>query len=77
MAEGALRHSLAQVSVAVTGVAGPTGGSPDKPVGTVCLAWATPDGVFTATHRFEGDRDAVRTATVWQALEGLLARLGA
>jgi nicotinamide-nucleotide amidase len=73
MAEGALRHSLAQVSVAVTGVAGPTGGSPDKPVGTVCVAWATPpSGLRVATYRFEGDRDAVRTATVRQALVGLL-----
>jgi nicotinamide-nucleotide amidase len=75
MATGALRHSRAQVSVAVTGVAGPTGGSPDKPVGTVWFGWATPAGVFTEHRRFDGDRAAVRQATVAHALAGLLARL--
>lgn len=75
MAEGALRHSLAQVSLAVTGVAGPTGGSVDKPVGTVWFAWATPAGVFAERQRFAGDRAAVRKATVAHALAGLLARL--
>lgn len=75
MAEGALRHSRAQVSVAVTGVAGPTGGSPDKPVGTVWFGWATPAGVFAEHQCFEGDRAAVRQATVAHALAGLLARL--
>lgn len=75
MAEGALRHSLAQVSVAVTGVAGPTGGSPDKPVGTVWFGWATPQGVTAERQVFGGDRDAVRTATVRHALAGLLRRL--
>jgi nicotinamide-nucleotide amidase len=76
MAEGALRHSLAQVSVAVTGVAGPTGGSADKPVGTVWFGWATPQGVVTERQCFPGDRDAVRAATVRHALAGLLQRLG-
>ena len=75
MAEGALRHSRAQVSVAVTGVAGPTGGSPDKPVGTVWFGWATPAGVFAERQCFAGDRAAVRQATVRHALAGLLARL--
>ena len=75
MALGALRHSRAQVSVAVTGVAGPTGGSADKPVGTVWFGWATPAGVFTEHRRFDGDRAAVRQATVVHALAGLLARL--
>ncbi|MBK9986736.1 CinA family protein [Candidatus Skiveiella danica] len=75
MAAGALRHSRAQVSVAVTGVAGPTGGSPDKPVGTVWFGWATPAGVFAERQRFDGDRAAVRQATVAHALAGLLARL--
>jgi nicotinamide-nucleotide amidase len=75
MARGALRHSRAQVSVAVTGVAGPTGGSADKPVGTVWFGWATPAGVFTEHRRFDGDRAAVRQATVVHALAGLLARL--
>ena len=75
MAAGALAHSPAQFAVAVTGVAGPTGGSADKPVGTVWFGWATPDGVFTEHQRFDGDRAAVRQATVHHALAGLLQRL--
>ncbi len=83
MALGALRHSRAQVSVAVTGVAGPTGGSADKPVGTVWLAWATPSDagptlgaetawVKTQRMQFSGDRAAVREATVQHAIKTLL-----
>jgi nicotinamide-nucleotide amidase len=68
MVEGALRHSRAQVAVAVTGVAGPGGGSPDKPVGTVWFGWATPDGVVTDKRCFDGDRQRVREATVQHAL---------
>ena len=75
MAAGALAHSAAQLAVAVTGVAGPTGGSAEKPVGTVWFGWATPEGVFTEHQRFEGDRAAVRQATVRHALAGLLQRL--
>ena len=74
MAAGALAHSKAQVSVAVTGVAGPTGGSADKPVGTVWFGWATPAGVFAEHRRFDGNRVAVRQATVAHGLVGLLAR---
>ena len=75
MAEGALARSLAQVTVAVTGVAGPTGGTPDKPVGTVWLAWAR-QGQSTQVQCgvFAGDRAAVRHASVEQALRGLLTR---
>ncbi len=72
MAEGARRHSMAQVSVAVTGVAGPTGGSPEKPVGTVWFAWSGPRGARAECRCFDGDRDAVRRATVQHALEGLI-----
>ena len=68
MVEGALRHSRAQVAVAVTGVAGPAGGSTDKPVGTVWFGWATPDGVVTDKRCFDGDRQQVREATVQHAL---------
>lgn len=68
MVEGALRHSRAQVAVAVTGVAGPGGGSPDKPVGTVWFGWATPGGVVTDKRCFDGDRQQVREATVQHAL---------
>lgn len=77
MATGALTHSRAQVAVAVTGVAGPGGGSVAKPVGTVWLAWATPGGVFAELAHFPGDRTAVRQATVARALQGLLERLPA
>lgn len=76
MAEGALARSRAQLAVAVTGVAGPTGGSPDKPVGTVWLAWARQGGSTQALRcQFPGGRAAVRWATVEQALQGLLQAL--
>ncbi len=75
MAAGALAHSPAHLAGAVTGVAGPTGGSADKPVGTVWFGWATPAGTVTEHQRFDGDRAAVRAATVRHALAGLLQRL--
>src|SRR5208283_3447689 len=75
MAEGALRPGGAQWSVAVTGIAGPGGGTPAKPVGTVCFAWAGPDGADTSRHQLEGDRAAVRGESVRIALKGLLERL--
>ena len=76
MAEGALRHSRADWAIAITGVAGPSGGSASKPVGTVCFAWACRDGrMTTETRHFEGDRTAVRARSVAYALSGLLARL--
>ena len=75
MAEGATRHSAAQVSLAVTGVAGPGGGSPDKPVGTVWFAWVVTGQTSSERLRLDGDRAAVRAATVQHALQGLLARL--
>lgn len=71
MAEGALRHSAAQVAVAVTGVAGPTGGTADKPVGLVWFAFALPDRVLSEQLHFPGDRAAVRAATVQHALQRL------
>ena len=75
MVQGAVRHSRAQVAVAVTGVAGPGGGGPARPVGTVWFGWATPAGVVSEMRRFDGDRAAVRTATVCHALERLVALL--
>ena len=75
MVQGAIRHSNAQVAVAVTGVAGPTGGTAAKPVGTVWFGFATPAGVITETHRFDGDRAAVRQATVHHALARLVELL--
>ncbi len=77
MALGAVYRSLAQVSVAVTGVAGPSGGSPDKPVGTVWLAWCVDGLVKTEIQHFEGDRNQIRQATVKYALQGLMNRLPA
>ena len=78
MAEGALVHSAAAVSVAVTGIAGPGGGSPDNPVGLVHFAAAGPGGLVHVEHRF-GDigREAVRLASVGVALDLLLDRMGA
>jgi len=77
MAEGALKHSSAQIAVAVTGVAGPTGGTADKPVGLVHIAVAR-DGAETLLehHTFDGDRDAVRVQTVWAALKLVRCRIG-
>jgi len=75
MAEGAVAHSRAQVAVAVTGVAGPTGGSVDKPVGTVWLAWSVNGAVEAEKMVFPGDRAAVREATTLHALQGLNNRL--
>ena len=73
MAAGALAASAAQIAVSVSGVAGPTGGTPDKPVGTVCIGWARKGGTRRAeTCRFDGDREAVRRQSVIRALQGLL-----
>jgi nicotinamide-nucleotide amidase len=77
MAAGALARSRAQVAVAVSGIAGPDGGSRTKPVGTVMLAWGEKGGnVEARAMHFQGDRDAVRRQTVIAALEGILALLG-
>ncbi|MBI1965507.1 MAG: CinA family protein [Betaproteobacteria bacterium] len=76
MASGALARSHAQVAVAVSGVAGPTGGTPDKPVGTVCFAWCAKGGTPRSdTQHYSGDREAVRKQSVAHALKGVLAQL--
>ena len=79
MAEGALRQSAADIAVAVSGVAGPDGGSEDKPVGTVWFAWSmqVDGGISTDAdlQRFAGDRDRIRTQAVIHALEGVSGRL--
>ncbi|MBM1144599.1 CinA family protein [Alcanivorax sp. ZXX171] len=78
MARGALTRSRADLSVAVSGVAGPGGGTDDKPVGTVWIAWAQgPDWSRAQVFHFPGDRGAVRRATIAAALDGLRARLAA
>ncbi|MEJ5153083.1 CinA family protein [Comamonas sp. MYb396] len=73
MAQGAIAQSQAQVSVAVTGVAGPDGGSASKPVGTVWFGWQVAGQLHSEVQRFDGDRHAVRQATVQHALRRLLA----
>lgn len=75
MATGALRHSRADFGVAVTGVAGPDGGSADKPVGTVCFGWSRRDGERAPKTRrvlFAGNRQQVREQSIETALQGLL-----
>ncbi|MHB8667033.1 MAG: nicotinamide-nucleotide amidase [Burkholderiales bacterium] len=73
MAAGALAHSRAQVALAITGIAGPGGGSPEKPVGTVCFAWSRKGAPPLAqTRQFRGNRDSVRRQSVRAALRGVL-----
>jgi nicotinamide-nucleotide amidase len=72
MAEGALRNSKAQVSLAISGIAGPEGGTAEKPVGTVCFAWAAAGHVvLSRTEFFLGDRTAIRWQSVMTALNGI------
>ena len=79
MARGALRLSGANIAVAVSGVAGPDGGTDDKPVGTVWFAWAVRNGsdalIDTSCEHFSGDRELVRELTVAHALQGVLERI--
>jgi len=75
LAFGAVRHSKAQVGAGVTGVAGPTGGTPDKPVGTVWFGFFVDGQLSSELRHFDGDRAAVRAAAVRHALEGLIARI--
>ena len=77
MATGALRHSAADCSIAVTGVAGPGGGSEEKPVGTVWIAVASAEHLEAQCHLFSGDRAAVRAATLIAGLEKLVERVTA
>ena len=77
MARGAINRSAAQVAIAVTGVAGPDGGTAAKPVGTVAFAWALPgkEVPHSETNHFDGDRDTVRWASVVRGLSGLYEHL--
>ncbi|WP_310446409.1 CinA family protein [Thiobacillus sp.] len=77
MAAGALNHSHAQASLAISGIAGPGGGTPQKPVGLVCYGWALADGtVMSSTCRLDGDREEIRSRAVAAALRGLLELIG-
>ena len=75
MARGACHRAAVDVALAVTGVAGPDGGTDDKPVGTVWLAWSLGSNAQAELKQFSGDRDAVRRQTVTHALQGLLDRI--
>jgi nicotinamide-nucleotide amidase len=75
MARGALQRSRATVGLSITGVAGPSGGTREKPVGTVCFAWSRGGEVRSETRHFSGDRESVRRQSVVLALEGVLKTL--
>lgn len=72
MARGALRYGGGTIALSVTGVAGPGGGSPGKPVGTVCFGWAQGRRIRSDTRRFRGGRNSVRRQSVMHALRGVL-----
>ncbi|MDF3055536.1 MAG: CinA domain protein [Gammaproteobacteria bacterium] len=73
LAQGALRNSQAHISVSITGIAGPSGGSPEKPVGTVWIGYATKDTVAADCYHFSGNRHAVRKQTILTTLETLIS----
>jgi nicotinamide-nucleotide amidase len=76
MAAGALQHSLADIALSISGIAGPGGGTPNKPVGTVCIGWAMRDGTtLQTTCRLDGDREEVRARAVAAALRGVIELL--
>ena len=77
MAAGALKHSHAQAALAISGIAGPGGGTPQKPVGLVCYGWALVDGtVMSSTCRLDGNREEIRSRAVAAALRGLIELIG-
>jgi nicotinamide-nucleotide amidase len=77
MAAGALKHSHAQAALAISGIAGPGGGTPQKPVGLVCYGWALEDGtLMSSTCRLDGDREEIRSRAVAAALRGLIELIG-
>ena len=77
MAAGALKHSHTQAALAISGIAGPGGGTPQKPVGLVCYGWALADGtVMSSTCRLDGDREEIRSRAVAAALRGLIELIG-
>lgn len=75
MAQGACAHSLGDYAIAITGIAGPDGGSPEKPVGTVCFGWASLTACKTETVYFDGDRQSIRQQAAAYALAGFLSLL--
>ena len=76
MAAGALQHSVADIAVSISGIAGPGGGTPQKPVGMVCIGWLMRDGAALETvYHLEGNRDGIRACAVAAALRGVIALL--
>lgn len=75
MVLGALGNSDAHLAVSITGIAGPTGGSAEKPVGMVCFAWATQESLQSSTQYFQGNREQIREQAAHYALSGLVAHL--
>jgi nicotinamide-nucleotide amidase len=76
MVRGALKHSAGDIAVSVTGIAGPDGGSIEKPVGTVCFAWATRENsAFSLTKRFKGTRQEIRLTSCEEALHGVFTMI--
>jgi nicotinamide-nucleotide amidase len=75
MVQGAVKHSNAQAGLSVTGIAGPGGGSIDKPVGTVCFGWVIDGQCETETCHFSGDRQEIREQSVRYVIAGMLARV--
>jgi len=75
MVKGALTHSQAQVGVAISGIAGPTGGTPSKPIGTIWIAYASPKNIYAKCNHFQGDRRHIREQAVMIALQKLLQEL--
>lgn len=73
MAEGVLKTIGAHISVAISGIAGPSGGTPDKPVGTVWMAWAWPGGSRARLYNFQGSREQIKEQSVMAAINGLLS----
>lgn len=72
MALGARLRAGADLAVAISGIAGPDGGTPEKPVGTICMAWASPVSLHAATLQLQGDRNQIREHSIQAALQGLL-----
>jgi len=72
MAQGCLTQSSANISLSITGIAGPDGGSKEKPIGTVWIAWATNFSAKATLYHFSGNRDAIRRQAVYTALSGII-----
>jgi nicotinamide-nucleotide amidase len=75
MAQGALKNSQADIAVAITGIAGPDGGTNDKPVGTVWIAWAKADNTFSQQFKFEGKREQIRYQSIIESINGIISTI--